>query len=125
MLINLAANLALVWPLGHVGIAVGTAIAAWANAAVLALVLQRRGHFALDARARRSLPRFVVATMAMVALLWAVQPWLAVAGDALFLRALALALLLGTGVLAYLAAARVLGLFTLKGLAAQLKRKRQ
>ena len=127
MLINLAANLVLVWPLGHVGIALGTAIAAWANAGVLAWLLVRRGHFGLDAAARRRLPRFVAATAAMLAALAGVQPLLAglAAGDGgLLWRGLSLALLLGTGGLAYLAAARALGLFTLKGLAAQLQRKR-
>jgi putative peptidoglycan lipid II flippase len=122
MLINLAANLALIWPLGHVGIALGTAIAAWANAGVLAWLLVRRGQFALDARARRNLPRFVAATVAMLAILALMQPLLPpVTGFAA--RAAALALLLGVGGLAYLAAARMLGLFTLAGLRAQLRRK--
>jgi putative peptidoglycan lipid II flippase len=40
------------------------------------------------------------------------------------MRGLLLVLLLGAGGLSYLAAARALGLFTVKGLAAQLKRKR-
>ncbi len=124
MLINLIANLVLVWPLGHVGIAVGTAIAAWANAAVLAWLLIRRGQFALDARARRTLPRFVVATLAMMAVLATLQPLLQMP-TGFAARALALALLLGVGGLAYLAAARLLGLFTVAELAARLKRKRQ
>ena len=123
MLVNLVGNLVLIWPLGHVGIAVGTAIAAWANAAVLALLLVRRGQFALDARSRRTLPRFALATAAMLAVLLAVQSMLATPGEALLMRGLTLALLLGAGGLSYLAAARALGLFTLKGLAAQLKRK--
>jgi putative peptidoglycan lipid II flippase len=124
MLVNLVANLILVWPLGHVGIAVGTAISAWSNAGVLAWLLLRRGQFALDARARRTLPRFVLATAAMLGALWLAQPLLAGSSTALLARGLALALLLVTGGLAYLAAARALGLFTLAGLKAQLKRKR-
>jgi putative peptidoglycan lipid II flippase len=128
MLVNLVANLALVWPLGHVGIALGTAIAAWGNAGALWWLLARRGQFALDERARRSLPRLVLATAAMLAVLAAAQPAMSamVAPDAAVpLRILALALLLGVGGLAYLGAARALGLFTVSGLAAQLKRKRQ
>jgi putative peptidoglycan lipid II flippase len=123
MLVNLVANLILVWPLGHVGIAVGTAISAWSNAGVLAWLLLRRRQFALDARARRTLPRFVVATAAMVAALWLLQPLLATSSSALLQRGVALVLLLVAGGLAYLAAARALGLFTLAGLKAQLKRK--
>jgi len=127
MLVNLVANLILVWPFGHVGIALGTAIAAWGNAGVLWWLLARRGQFALDARARRSLPRLVLATLAMLAVLVAAQAGLgqvALAGDAFTLRIVTLALLLGLGGIAYLGAARVLGLFTLAGLAAQLKRKK-
>jgi putative peptidoglycan lipid II flippase len=122
MLINLVANLALIWPLGHVGIAVGTAIAAWANAGVLAWLLVRRGQFELDARARRAVPRFMVATLMMVAVLAMVQP-LVPALTGFTARVLALALLLGVAGLAYLAMARALGLFTLAGLKTQLRRK--
>jgi putative peptidoglycan lipid II flippase len=127
MLVNLAANLALVWPLGHAGIALGTALAAWVNAGVLALLLVRRGAFVLDATARRRLPRFALATLAMLAALALADQaaaLIATRADALPWRAAALALLLGAGGLAYLAAARALGLFTFAGLKAQLKRKR-
>lgn len=125
MLVNLVANLVLVWPLGHVGIALGTAIAAWINAGVLAWLLVRRGHFALDARARRLLPRLVAATAAMAAVLLAAVPMLSLLPVAGTLgEATGVALLIGGGGLAYLAAARLLGVFTLGGLVAQLKRKR-
>lgn len=125
MLVNLVANLVLVWPLGHVGIALGTAIAAWINAGVLAWLLVRRGHFALDARARRLLPRLVAATAAMAAVLLAALPMLPMLPLAGTLgEATGVALLIGGGGLAYLAAARLLGVFTLAGLVAQLKRKR-
>jgi putative peptidoglycan lipid II flippase len=128
MLVNLVANLVLVWPLGHVGIALGTAIAAWGNAGALWWLLVRRGQFALDERARRSLPRLVLATAAMLAVVAVAQQGISafvVPDAAVPLRMLALALLLGLGGLAYLGAARALGLFTVSGLAAQLKRKRQ
>ena len=124
MLVNLVANLALVWPLGHVGIALGTAISAWVNALALWWMLGKRGHFALDARARRLLPRLVLATLGMVAVLFGAMPLLApLAGRGFAMAATALALLIGGGGLAYLAAARLLGLFTLAGLIAQVKRK--
>ncbi len=125
MLVNLVANLVLVLPLGHVGIALGTAIAAWINAAALAVLLVRRGHFALDARARRLLPRLVAATAAMAAVLLAALPllrMLPVSGTPG--EAIGVVLLIGGGGLAYLAAARLLEVFTLGGLVAQLKRKR-
>ena len=125
MLVNLAANLALVWPLGHVGIALGTALAAWVNAGALWWLLVRRGQFTLDARLRRLLPRLAAAAAAMAAVLLAGMPVLAVlAARGLAAEAMALALLIGGGGLAYLAAARLLGVFTLAAIFAKMKRKR-
>jgi putative peptidoglycan lipid II flippase len=114
-----------VWPLGHVGIALGTAISAWVNALALWWLLRKRGHFSLDDRARRLLPRLVLATLGMVAVLFGAMPLLApLAARGFAMEAVALALLIGGGGLAYLAGARLLGLFTVKGLAAQVKRKK-
>lgn len=124
MLVNLVGNLLLVWPLGHVGIALSTAVAAWVNAGALYWVLRRRGHFTIDARLAKRLPRLLVATLVMVPVLiglgLVLAPWL---GGALAARAGALVLLLGAGGIAYLGAARLLGLFTLKELKAQFSRK--
>lgn len=126
MLVNLAANLALIWPLGHVGIAVGTAISAWMNGFVLWWLLRRRGHFQLDARARRLLPRLMLATAAMVAVLLALVPWLAVTPDQAFAaQVIRLALLISAGGMAYLGAARLLGLFTFAALFARLRARRK
>ena len=126
MLVNLVANLLLVWPLGHVGIAVGTAISAWMNAATLWWLLQRRGHFALDARARRLLPRLLLATAGMVAALVQLLPRLAVVpGEPLLRQSIMLALLISADGLAYLGAARTLGLFTLSGLFARFRARRK
>jgi putative peptidoglycan lipid II flippase len=124
MLVNLVGNLLLVWPLGHVGIALSTAVAAWVNAGALYWVLRRRGHFVIDARLAQRLPRLVVATLVMLPVLVGfgllLAPWL---GGALVARAGALVLLLAAGGIAYLGAARLLGLFTLAELKAQFTRK--
>ncbi|MEI6419519.1 MAG: murein biosynthesis integral membrane protein MurJ, partial [Sphingomonadales bacterium] len=69
MLVNLVGNLILIWPFRHVGIALGTALAAWVNVGVLWWLLRQRGYFAADARLRRALPRFGLATLAMLAVL--------------------------------------------------------
>jgi putative peptidoglycan lipid II flippase len=123
MLVNLAGNLILVWPLGHVGIAVSTAIAAWVNAIALWLVLRQRGHFGIDAKLRRTLPRLVAATAAMVAVLLALNPLLVPhTGGSIVARGVALSLLIGTGGIAYLATARLLGVFTLADLRSQLRK---
>lgn len=67
MALNIPLSLLLMGPLGHVGLAVATAVAAWANAGGLAIVLIRRGHLRLDDRSRRRLPRQVIAALAMAA----------------------------------------------------------
>ncbi len=88
MLVNLVGNLVLVWPLGHVGIALSTAVAAWVNAGALYWVLRSRGHFHIDARLARRLPRLLAATLVMVPVLFGLgmllAPWL---GGALLARA--------------------------------------
>ena len=124
MLVNLVGNLILIWPLAHVGIALSTAIAAWVNAIALWLVLRHRGHFAMDARLRRALPRLIAATLLMVGVLLVLPMALApLSGGNLVIRISALALLLGTAGIAYLVAARLLGVFTVAALRAQFSRK--
>jgi len=124
MLVNLVANLILIWPFGHVGIALGTALAAWVNAFALWLVLRRRGHFAIDARLRRALPRLVLASAAMALVLLALVPLVLPHMSAgLPARTLALLLLIGSGGLVYLAAARLTGVFTLAELKTQFSRR--
>ncbi len=123
MLVNLLGNLVLIWPLGHIGIALSTALAAWVNAGVLFIVLRRRGHFALDARLLRVLPRLIAASVVMAAAVigldLVVDDLMAGAMPA---RALGLAVLIGGGGAVYLATALVTGAFTLAELKAQLRR---
>ncbi len=118
---NTALALVLMRPLAHVGIALATAIAAWLNAALLALMLKRRGALAPDARLGERLPRMIAATIAMAALLWGLlQPlavWLA---SGLALRASALALLVAGGLAGFALAAQLLKATDLRHLMRQL-----
>ncbi|MBS7792984.1 murein biosynthesis integral membrane protein MurJ [Roseococcus sp. SDR] len=75
--LNLALNLVLMGPLQHVGVALSTTLAAWANAGLLAFVLHRRGHWVADRRLRRTAPRLLGAALAMGAALLALAAWLA------------------------------------------------
>jgi putative peptidoglycan lipid II flippase len=72
MATNLALTLVLglVLPFGHVGVAAATSVAGWVNALSLMAVLHHRRHFRLDARSRRVVPRIVIASAGMGALLW-------------------------------------------------------
>jgi len=67
--INIVASLLLSRWYGHVGIAMATSIAAWANAILLASALTRRGHYRLDDRLKARLPRIVISGVLMGLLL--------------------------------------------------------
>ena len=103
------------------GIALASAIAAWLNAALLALMLKRRGAFAPDARLGERLPRMIAATIAMAALLWGLlQPLAAWLASGLALRASALALLVAGGLVGFALAAQLLKATDLRDLMRQL-----
>lgn len=109
----------------HLGIAVATTLGAWMNAAMLWLGLKRLDHFALDARARRSLPLIVVSSIVMGAALligaWLLAPWLA-AGQGILVRALALAALIAAGMTIYFLTAHLTGAFRLGALKGAMRR---
>ncbi len=106
VLLNLALNLTLIHYIAHVGIALATAISAWVNTALLAIILKRRGHHAIDDRLKKRLPRIILAAAAMVAGLAAAMALLddALAG-ATTVRIVALAALILGGLALYAAAA--------------------
>ena len=108
--VNVALNLILMGPLGHVGIALATSLSGWLNAALLARGLHRRGYFTADRRLRRRLPRMALATAAMGLALWAVSGALAgPLGASLGTGIGSLLALIATGILVYGLAARAFG----------------
>ncbi len=123
MLVNLVGNLILIWPLAHAGVALATAISAWVNAALLYVVLHRRGLLDLDARLRRRLVRIVAAGSAMGLALWFAAPRIdaVVTGDLLH-RIVMLGALCGGGALIYGIVAVALGAVGRADLRALVKR---
>ncbi|MEY3730790.1 MAG: hypothetical protein RLZZ57_1546, partial [Pseudomonadota bacterium] len=117
--VNLALNLAFMNLLGHVGVALATSIAAWVNAGLLAWLLIRRGHMVLDRRCRRVLPRLVLATAMMAAVVLALGLLLPL-GLAAMLRA---ALLIGVGMSGFTLAGMALGAFHPRDVLRQLRRR--
>ncbi len=114
--LNLALNLALAPLIGHVGIALATSLAAYANAALLALLLHRRRRWRPDRRLLRTLPRLAASAAVMAAglvlLLWLVPvPAGALARVALVGGIVALGLVL------YFGAAQASGGFDVRQLA--------
>jgi putative peptidoglycan lipid II flippase len=104
--LNLVFNLALIRPLGHVGIAVATSLSAWANVGALAYLLRRQGRWREDRRLLSRGARIALAAAGMGLALWAGR--VALFDDLLALRHWrwgALAGLLGLGGAAYAALA--------------------
>jgi putative peptidoglycan lipid II flippase len=126
--VNIVGSLLLSRWYGHVGIALATAIAAWINAFLLAFTLTNRGHFKPDDRLIRRLPRIVLSTAIMAAVIVA-GLWLM--GDAFregspaLTRLVALAALVAAGVAAYFGAAFATGATTFGELRSMLKRSRR
>jgi putative peptidoglycan lipid II flippase len=110
MIANLVLNILLMGPLLHVGIALATSLSAWLNVLLLAGTLMRRDDLILDARMKsrvlRQAAAAAVMTLALVGLMAPLAPWFA-GGEAK--RVLALAVLVGVGVLVYALAAWGLG----------------
>ncbi|MCH8037860.1 MAG: polysaccharide biosynthesis C-terminal domain-containing protein [Proteobacteria bacterium] len=123
---NVALSLILFWPLGHVGIALATALAAWLNAVLLAVALRRRGFLTLDARLKGRLPRVALASLIMGLALWAGARWLGPWFEAtIWLRVASLAILVGGGLALYAGLAYGLRAVDRAELAALLKRRRK
>ncbi|RDD63358.1 murein biosynthesis integral membrane protein MurJ [Ferruginivarius sediminum] len=123
--VNIPLSIGLFFAIGHVGIALATAIAAWVNGGLLAIWLIRAGHLEFDARARQRLPRILAASVLMgVALAfgyWGLSGWLA---DGPVRAAIALAALVGGGGAVYGALALLLGAASTGEVLAVLRRRR-
>lgn len=70
LVLNTALGIALMQPLGHAGLALATAVAAWVNAFALWAVLRRRSHFRLVPGLIGRLLRTCVAACVMAGGLW-------------------------------------------------------
>ena len=112
VVVNIALSLALFPTLAHVGIAIATSVAAWANAVLLAIWLGRRGHFRLPASDWRRHGLILAAAALMAALLWGLAiplaPYLATTAP-LLLQIVALGALVVVGMVVYFGLVHVTG----------------
>lgn len=103
MVVNMAFNLLLFKPFGHVGLAAATAISATVNAGLLWFGLMRDGSLTMDKRWLGWFLRALVAVSTMVAVIVYFssgrEHWIS---NDLFSRGIELASLIGAGALAYL-----------------------
>lgn len=101
---DIAIALSLFHFIGYIGIALGTAGAAWINTALLFFALRKRGFLQFDARLKRSFPRLLLSNLGLAAALYVgIRPLAQYFADGELHRALALALLVGLGGAVYLA----------------------
>lgn len=109
----------------HVGIAIATTVGGWLNALLLWRGLSARGHYAMDARARRSVPLYVLAAMVMGAVLWLgvgqLEPWLG-RSSGIAVRFAALAGVVAGGAIVYFGLCWATGALKLSALKAAVKR---
>ena len=121
--VNIALGFAMYRPFGAVGLAAATSLASWINAVLLGWVLHRRGHFAADATLLGRLPRSLVASIAVGAIVLAGAELAAseLVGSEL-VRAAALAIICGAGMAVYFVLAWVLGAADRSAISALAKR---
>ncbi len=126
MIINVAGSLGLFYLFQswgyppHVGIALATSIAGWANALLLWVSLARRGDFKFDARLARNLPIIVLASAAMGATLWFALPWISpfvASGTQLPIRFAALGALVAVGCAIFFSLVMATGVLSIRQLA--------
>jgi len=103
LVVNLVLTLVLSRFFAHVGNALATTAAGWINVVLLGLALRRRGHLRLDRRLLATVPRQILAAVAMAGLLVGADHLLgpALRDAAGWVRYLALACLIGTGLTGY------------------------
>lgn len=122
VVVNMALNLALMWHLQQVGLALATALSSWLSAILSMWLLHRRGWLDADARLRRSASKAVFASALMAGVLVAVSTALApLAGEGEAMRAIGLVILVVMGLLTYAVLAQVTGLARLRDLKAMMR----
>lgn len=128
MIINVALSILLFANYKHVGIAIATSAAGWANALLLGALLYKRGHFIVDKDLCIKLPLIIVSSIIMGAVLYFAAefaaPYLTL-DNGIWIRFSVLIALVTCGVLAYALSAELTGATTLKSLLKGLRPNRQ
>ena len=128
MVINVIFSIILFTHYKHVGIAIATSIAGWANALLLGILLYKRGHFITDKALLLKLPRIMLSSLIMGATLYyaaaVAEPYLQLE-HGIWIRFLTLFALVACGVLAYGVSAELTGATSLKSLKKSLRSHRQ
>jgi putative peptidoglycan lipid II flippase len=125
VIVNIVASIVLSRFFGHVGIAIGTSLAAWTNAIQLYLRLRNNGLFIFDESARFRLPLMVLsaAVMAEVLLgLYFAMPQVFMSKTSAGMSVLGLGLLVVTGIITYFLTCHLNGALKFSELRAAMRR---
>jgi len=117
MLINVALNFALIYRFKHLGIALATSIASWVNAGVLVYLLKKRRFIYFDAALWKFLAKVLIPCGLTFVVLFVLKPLTLPylqSDDGIHIRAIALSVLVGSGLLTYVITAWSLGLLRFK-----------
>jgi len=106
---NIILALLLIKPLGYVGLALATALAAFLNVGLLWWNIRQRQGGILDMASMKRMLRALLACVPMVLLLYAFEQQWAFPSDAKLMQGLWLASVIGLGMLSYFVSAYVLG----------------
>jgi putative peptidoglycan lipid II flippase len=126
IVVNIALNVAFLYGtnLAHVGIALATSLSGWLNAAILAVVLHRRGHWIADKRLTSRSLRTLAATIGMSGVLWGAVVLLApLLAHANFTGVVVLVGVCALGSVAYAALGGLLGILRLSELRFVMRRQ--
>jgi putative peptidoglycan lipid II flippase len=125
VVVNIVGSITFSHFLGHIGIALATSLAAWINALQLYFRLRSLDHFGFDEDSRFKLPRMVLSTLVMAAVLFDLNLFLGANftnGASVFSSLWGLGALVGAGIVSYFAASELSGAWTFSELKAALKR---
>ncbi|HEY4199474.1 MAG TPA: murein biosynthesis integral membrane protein MurJ [Devosiaceae bacterium] len=125
VVINIVISLLLFPRYQHVGIAIATSVAAWANSVLLAIWLKRRGHFSLNGTEWRRHGLIIGSSILMAGLLYLLSLPLApafAASTSILVQLAALSLLMGVGFVFYFVLVHFSGAQPLGMLLKRLKR---
>ena len=110
LIINVVLNFILIPLMGVAGLALAGAIAAWANCAMLYLILHRRGHFLVEPDLWVRISRIALSALAMGAAVYYLAPYGAeYYGAGALARLISIILLAGSGALVYFGLAWITG----------------
>jgi putative peptidoglycan lipid II flippase len=125
IIINVGLTLALIPSWGHVGIALANGVATWVNAILLYVFLRRSGRKLVDAQLKQRLPRLLLCSALLAAIIYGLgqmlQPMFIASN--LLSEIAALTIMMGVAGLAYAGLVQVTGAWRWQDLPTMLRRK--